>query len=647
MLSLFRRGAMAKVMLGVLFLSLVAIVITGFGTGGTGGLGELGGLGGSTVAKVGGEKITTTRLTDETQRQLARLRQQNPTLDMGSFLGRGALEEIADQLIGITANVVFGEKQGLAASRQMIDREIAGIPAFQNFAGKFDPVAMQRALQQERITEDQLREEIRTRAIERQLVLPATGSPYMPQAFANQYAALLLERRTGMVGAVPSAAMGVGTEPGEAELAAYYRNAVQRYTIPERRVIRYAAFGPEKVAAQSQATEAEIAAAYRQNAAAYAARESRTLSQVVMGDAAAARAFAAKVAAGTPFAQAAAQAGYAAADIAVGDKTKDDYARMSAPAVANAVFGAAKGATVGPLRSDLGWHVVRVDNVKTIPGRTLESARGELGQRIAAQKSQNLLADLANRIDNEINDGASFEDVVKKNGLTVVETPPVTAAGAAPDMPGWTAPQELAPLLEGAFAMDAGDDPSVETIAPNQRFALVALGRIVPAAPPPLARIRDRVKADLIATRATERARAVAQAIVSKINSGVSPAQAFAEAGAGLKPPQTITAVRRDIARQNQGVPPPLAMLFSLPRGKARLLRAGTQGWFVVYLGNIEPGDAAKEPGLVQAVRGQFAEILSDEYGRQFTNSLRAAVKVKRNEEALRKLKAELLGRGQ
>jgi len=647
MLSFFRRGAMAKVMLGVLFISLVAIVITGFGTSGMGGIGGLSGLGGSTVASVGGENIDTARVKDETNRQLQKMRQQNPGLDMASFLSRGAIEEIVDQLVQVTANTVFGEKNGLAVSRQMIDREIAGIPAFQNLAGQFDPGAMARALQQERMNEDQLREEIRTRMIERQLILPAAGSAHVPQGLAQQYASLLLERRSGFLGAVPSAAMGVGSPPTDAEIQAFYRNGQARYTIPERRVLRYAAFGPENVAAQSQASEAEIAAAYKQNAAAYAPREVRTLSQVVLGDEAAARALAQTIAGGTPFAQAAAAAGYAAKDIAVGDKTRDEFARLTSAAVANAVFAAAKGANVGPVKSELGWHIVRVDDVKTIAGRTLDSVRSELAGQIASQKAQNALADMATRLENEIGDGASFEEVAKKNGLQIKETPPIVANGQAPGVAGWTVPPEVAPLLEGGFAMDPADDAAVETIVPNQRFALLALGRVVPAAAPPLAEIRDRVRADLVATRADERARAVAQSIISKINSGVAPAQAFAEAQSGLRPPQPIAAVRRDIARQGQKVPPPIAMLFTLPKGKARILRApGQGGWFIVYLADIIAGDASKEPGLAQAVRSQFASILGDEYAQQFSASLRDSVKVKRNAKALQAVKSELLGPG-
>jgi peptidyl-prolyl cis-trans isomerase D len=643
MLSLFRRGFMAKIMLVVLFLSLVAIVITGFGTGG-GGIGDLGGLRSGTIARVGGEKLTDERLRDESQRQFERLRREQPELDMAAFLRRGSLEEVLDQLIDMTAVTVFGREQGLGVSRAMIDRDIAGVPAFQDVAGRFDDATFRRILAQERLTEQQLRDDLEARLIQRQLVLPVAGSAYVPNAIALQYGSLLLEQRTGIVGAVPSAAMGAGAEPGEAELAAFYRSNQARYTIPERRVIRYALFGPEQVAGAAQATEAEIAAAYRQNPA-YAARETRSLSQVVLQNEAAARALAGKVAGGASFAAAAAQAGFGPSDIALGTNSREAFAGKSSPAVAAAVFGAAKGATVGPVRSPFGWHVVRIDEVIVSAARPLAAVRAELAAQIQQRKATNALSDLATRIENAIGDGSSFDEIVAAQKLAVKETAPVTATGAAPETPGWQAPPELQPLLEGAFAMEAGEDPAVETVRENQLFALLAVTRTVPAAAPPLARIRDQVKTDLIARRASERARAVATAIVARINAGTPPAQAFAQAAVKLPALQTLTATRREIARQNAQVPPPMAMMFSLPRGKARLLPAPDgRGWFVVYLERIVPGDARKEPGLIQAVRAQFGQILGDEYAQQFTSGIRAGLKVKRNEDAVRKLKAELGG---
>jgi peptidyl-prolyl cis-trans isomerase D len=646
MLSFFRRGAMAKIMLVVLFLSLVAIVITGFGTGGTGGLGELGGLRAGTVAKVGGERLTSDRLREETQRQFERLRREQPELDMPAFLGRGALEEVLDQLIDMTAVTVFGRENGLGVSRAMIDRDIAGVPAFQDVAGRFDDATFRRVLAQERLTEKQLRDDLESRLIQRQLVLPVAGSAYVPGAIAHQYASLLLEQRSGLVGAVPSAAMGPGAEPGEAELAAFYRSNQARYTIPERRVLRYAMFGPEQVAAQSQASDAEIEAAYRQDPA-YAARETRRLSQVVLQNEAAARALAQKVAGGTSFAAAAAQAGYSASDIALGVTSREAFAGKSSPAVAAAAFGAAKGATVGPVRSPFGWHVVKVEDVIVSAARPLAAVKGEIAAQIQQRKAMNAVNDLATKMENAIGDGSSFDEIAAAQKLAIKETVPVTAAGAAPDNPGWQAPPELRPLLEGAFAMEAGEAPEVETIEENKRFALLTVTRTIPAAAPPLAQIRDRVKADLLIRRASERARAVATAIVARINAGTPPAQAFAQSGVKLPAPQTLTATRRDIARQNAQVPPPMAMMFSLPRGKARILPApGGRGWFIVYLDRIVPGDARKEPGLAEAVRGQFAQIIGDEYAQQFTGALRKSLEVKRNDDAVRKLKAELLGGG-
>jgi peptidyl-prolyl cis-trans isomerase D len=648
MLSFFRRGIMAKVMLGVLFLSLVAIVITGFGTGGMGGLGELAGrLGSDTVASAGGEKIGTERVRDEANRQVERLRQQQPGLDIARFVRGGGFEDVIEQLIDAAAIVAFGDKQGLVVTKRMIDEQIANIPAFQGVTGQFDQNAFRAALAQNRITETQLRDEIRNQLMQKQLVLPAAASAQVPQALATQYASLLLESRTGLVGAVPTKAMGRGADPSEPEIAAWYKQNIGGYTIPERRVIRYAAFGADSVADQAKATDAEIAAAYRQNPA-YAARETRTLLQVVLPAEPAARAFAQKVAAGTPFAQAAAQAGFAASDIAIGDKSRDDYARLASPQVAAAVFAAARGATVGPVRSGFGWHIVKVEDVKTVPAKPIEAVRGEIAAAIGRQKAQSVLSDMASRIENSASAGASFADIAKAEKLNVIETPPVTADGLVPNAPpGWTAPPDLGPLLKGAFQMDAGDEPAVETVKPNERYALVSVAQTIAAAAPPLAQIHDRAKIDLMAWRASQRARQIAEAIVARINSGTPPAQVFAAAGIALPPTQPLSGVRRDISRQGAQVPPQLTMLFSLPRGKARLMDAGeARGWFVVYLDKIVPGDAAKAPGLPQMVRSQFGQIFSDEYAQQFTASLRSAITVKRNDAAAAKLKAEMLRSG-
>jgi peptidyl-prolyl cis-trans isomerase D len=173
----------------------------------------------------------------------------------------------------------------------------------------------------------------------------------------------------------------------------------------------------------------------------------------------------------------------------------------------------------------------------------------------------------------------------------------------------------------------------------------VSVSQVIAAAPPPFAQIQAQVKGDLVAQRAGDRAKAVAQSIVSKINAGVAPAEAFRQANVALPPLQPLNAVRRDIARQGQQVPPPLQTLFTLPRGKARMIPAAqNRGWLIVTLDTVVPGDSNKEPGLIQAVRSQFTSVVGDEYAQQLVGAIRAQVKIRRNQGALAKLKGELAG---
>ena len=643
MFSFFRRGITAKIMLIFLGLALFAMVVTGFGTGG-GGLGDIGGLGGSTVAKVDGEAITAKRVTDQAQEALERARQQRPELDMASFLSGGVLEQITDELITLAATVGFGRDQGLAASKRMVDAELARQPQLRNLAGEFDRAAFEALLRDQGKTERQLREEVADNLIQRQLLLPILDSAHVPKTIVDQYAALLLERRSGLIGIVPTQAMGPGREPTDQEVAAFYNENKTRYTVPEQRVLRYALFARDQVAARAKPTDAEIQAAYRQNPA-YQARETRRLSQVILNDEAAARGFAQKVAGGASFAQAASQAGFAPADTALGEQSKEALTRLANAAVADAAFAAAEGATTAPIRSELGWHIVRVDDVVSVPARPLEAVRGEIAAQIEQEKAQNALGELVAEIEEAIADGQTIEEVARARGLELRETPPITARGRAPGNPQWAPAAELAPLLEPGFQLEPDDEPLVETIADNQAFAILGVGDVTPAAVPPLAQIAPRVKADLIARRASERARAVAAAIVAQINAGVAPAEAFGKAEVQLPPPEAVNAVRHQIANRGGQVPPPLAMMFSLPKGKARLVPAPNgQGWFVVALQEVVPGNPSENEAVATAVRGDFETMIGSEYAEQLALAARRQAKVKRNEDALKKLRSDLTG---
>ena len=200
-------------------------------------------------------------------------------------------------------------------------------------------------------------------------------------------------------------------------------------------------------------------------------------------------------------------------------------------------------------------------------------------------------------------------------------------------------------MLQGAFDLTADDDPAVQPIGPNG-FALIDVDQIIPAAPAPLAQVRDRVRADFIAQRASDQARKVAEQIVAKVNGGAPIAQAFAQSGVKAPAIQPVDARRIDIAQGGQ-VPPPLAMMFSMKKGTAKLLQAPQNGgWFVVYLANTEAGNAAGETQMIAATRADLSNALSNELIEQFVKAVEREEKIKRNDKGIASFRQQLLQAG-
>ncbi|WP_182912003.1 peptidylprolyl isomerase [Sphingomonas cavernae] len=643
MITFLRSLFNSKIGLIVSFLFIVLVAISFAGADITGSMGSGTGLGGSTVAEVGKHDISTEELSMRVNNQLDVQRRQSPGLDMTNFISAGGFEDTLEQMINVRALEEFARSIGLGVSKRLVDGDIASIPAFNGPNGQFDRTTFLSVLSQRKVTEKQLRDDIAADLYTRQMLVPVAGATRIPASIARPYAALALESRSGLVGFVPSTAMAKGTPPTQAELDAYYKQNVARYTVPERRVIRYATFGKAMLADKAKPTEAEIAAAYKADAAKYGARETRSLTQVILQDQNAARAFEAKVKGGTSFAAAAQQAGLEPAALAEQDRAK--LTELASKAVADAAFAAAQGAITAPQRSGLGWHVVRVDSVKAVPARTLESVRGEITETLGKQKLDAALADLAAKIEDSIADGATFDEVVKANGLTAISTPAITAAGIDPDNQAFRPDPAFARFIEPAFEATVDDDPIVETIVQGEQYALSDVERIVPATPRPLAQIRDQVAQAFELERASRQARAIADAIIAKASKGVPLAQAINEAGVKLPAPETIGGRRMELTAGGQRVPPPLALLFSMAeKGAKRLEAPGKQGWFIVYLDKITPGDIASQPQLVAGLQAEMGRVMGQEYVSQFANAAKAELGVKRNAKAAATLKRQLTG---
>ena len=155
MLTFIRRIVYSRFGI-VLTLGVLALIALAFAAGDVTGLrGANQALGGGEVASVGDAAVREDELRNRVQIAFNGVRQQNPALDIATFVNGGGFDEVLARTINGLALQEFAQDAGMAVSKQAVDGEIASVPGFQNLAGKFDQQVFEQALRQERVSEQQ------------------------------------------------------------------------------------------------------------------------------------------------------------------------------------------------------------------------------------------------------------------------------------------------------------------------------------------------------------------------------------------------------------------------------------------------------------------------------------------------------------
>lgn len=634
MLSVFRSFIRSKfgAIFAILFLGVIAAAFI-LGDVTSGKFGPTVG-GGETVAKAGGSRLTLTEFQDRVQRVYENARKSNPGLQISDFFAQGGGKQVFDQLVAALSLKEYADDQGIHISKRLIDAQIAQIPAFQDAAGNFSADNFRQLLLRERISEQALRDDFDREVLQRQMLAPLALGVKLSDSMVLPYASLLLEARQGTIAAVPAMAFIDNKVPTDAQLADYYKRNTDRYTIPEQRRIRYAIIDGERFAQAAQPSEAEITAAYNQNKASYAASESRSLEQLVLPTQAAAKAIADQVKGGKTLAAAAQGAGLAVSTLT--DQSKPALTSTASAPVADAAFAAKQGELVGPVRGSLGWVLLRVSATKVTPARPLSAVRDDIIATLRLQKAKQLLTDFTGKVEDQIADGGTFEEVVKDNGLKLETSPLMVSTGKQVEDQAYVPSDDIKPLLAPVFAMSADDDAQLVPIAADKRYALIAPGEIVAAAPPPLAKVKTLVTAQYQLNQGGEKAKKVAEEIRAKVAKGMKLADAVAQAGVKLPAPQVVGGRRADIMRGEQRPPAEIAILFAMaPNSVKTLPISQDRSTFVVQLNAIKRGDAAGQPALLAQVRDQLGEVVGQEYGEQFERAIEKRLGVTRMPNAI------------
>jgi len=641
MLSFFRRFLRSRYGTPVT-VGFLIVLMAAFGLGDLLSFNRRAALADNDISTVGSEHVAAEQVRTQVQQLLTEARQRNQDVTIQQFLAQDGLNLTIQRVENDIAVRQLADAAGIVAGKRLIDGEIASVPALHGLDGKFDQKRYEELLQQRNMSDAALRNDIRRGFLARWIVGAPLEHPFAPAQLAVPYSQMMLEHRTGLMTLIPAAAMPAGDAPTDQQLAQYYADHKLRYIVPERRVIRYALVTPEQIQAKAVPTDAELQAAYKAAKDKYAPVQKRTLRQLIVLDQATAASIAAKIKSGTTIDKAASDAKLSAATLK--DLTKPALATQTSQALADAAFGAAKGAVIGPIKTSLGWHIAVVDAIVDNPGKSFEEARAELLPQVTQKKTTELLMQMAESIDSSTT-GSTFDEIVSDNKLMPTTSPALLASGVNPDDPKTPADPKLAPALKAAFAMAADDDPAVVQLGQDNSFALVKLDRVVAAAPRPLAAIKDQVTKDLQLDRQLQAARDAATRIVRAIGGGTPFAAALAASGVKAEAPARLDLTRGQVLNAGAQVPPPAKMLFSMQPKQVRMLDAPNRaGFVIVYAESVEPGNVAATPQIVAQSQQQLARVTQQELEQQLLLAIRKQVKIARNPAAIQKLQNELSG---
>lgn len=482
------------------------------------------------------------------------------------------------------------KEMGISIGDERLAQDIRAIPQFQGPDGAFNRDAYGFALRNNDLSEQEFEEDVRGDAATSMLQGAVLAGIELPDTYVNTLIAYAGERRSFSWAEV-SSSFDLGLpEPTDAELNAWYEANIERFTLPETKEITYVWLTPDMIVDTVEVDEATLRAAYDERFAEFNMPERRLVERLAFADMAAAEAALARVNEGEfTFEALVEERGLALTDVDLGDVSLDDLG-----AAGEVVFAAETGALAGPVDSDLGPALYRVNAVLAEQVTSFEDAQSMLRDEQALDRARRVIDAEAQALDDELAAGATLEELAQS---TEAELGSI----------GWFNGQDAGiagydAFREAAAAITAADFPQIDTLGDGGIFAM-RLEEIREAAPQPFEDVRDTVVEGWEQEQKTNALLESAEIAVTALSDGSS----FEDQG--LTPEQG-TELTRNAALP--GVPEGMiAKVYGLATGEATTLPgAGTA--YVVRLDEILPAD----------MEGESAVMLRQIYGDQAANDI-------------------------
>jgi peptidyl-prolyl cis-trans isomerase D len=374
---------------------------------------------GGMVAEVGDVGISREELAREIQAQTDRMREAlGAAFDPAVPERADFRKQVLDSLIERKALLLDAQKNKFLAPDAYLASVLAQIPAFQQ-DGKFSQQRYEAVLRQNGRTPAAFENELRQGFMLDVVASPVTLAAFPSNTSLTQIARLVSQQREIAWADLPASAVASDVKVTQADVERDYAAHKAEFTEPEQIRAEYLVLDKASVAAGIAVSDKDVADYYAAHATKFGRPEQRSASHILIAvgknvDAATRAKAKAKA---TELVQLLQKSPERFAELArtesqdpgsaAQDGSLGSFARgMMVKPFEDAVFSMKPHEIRGPIESDFGYHVIRLDGIQPAKLAPLNEVRAEVVDELRKQQAQKVFADLADNFGNLVYENA-------------------------------------------------------------------------------------------------------------------------------------------------------------------------------------------------------------------------------------------------
>jgi len=582
----------------------------------------------SAVATIGELEITPRELSTQFNQRVNRMRSlfgNDFTTEQARALG--VVDSVLDQMIQRRLFSEGAKDIGLLVDDVLVSKEIKADPRFQSSTGHFDRNIFTQAIYNAGLNESSYALLFRGDLMRSQLLSGIELGRKAPAALADSIYRYRNEKRIAEVLRIDHKAIRSIPPVDDQMLKKYHKDNAKLFTAPEFREVTLVQMRINDVVDEIQVPEARIKEEYENRINEFKTPEKRTIQQILASDEKKVREVYRKLLQGGEFFKVAKD------DLNI-EKSTMELGTLSRnllplPELADAAFKLAPNTFSEPVKTVLGWHILRVSAIQAATLKTLADVGGDIKKNIAEELAVDTLYDLSNKFEDEMGGGATLEEAAKRLNFKVRKIPFLSNGGQNVQE---KQVEDITPgVVKTAFETPDGEDSNLTDDGQNGYFILHVDKTI-----PPALRPFDTVFAKVATVWKEDQQSKAADKNVKKLMEGL---KSSAKIGDIAKELNLTTKTTEPFLRNGQGLKQQLpggliGKLFKAASGDA-VSAEGNGAHFIAVLKEIKAADPVADKKGFDQLKDQLSGGLAEDLTVQLGNALRNKIGVTVNRKAV------------